>query len=98
MSLRTIKQQTGECVHTVELNLVYAVQSHYIILILHVTTETWVLVFWPEEDSTTMVKEDHLCKGKGCPVGSDCVIGYLPDHKGKIAAIGILTTNMYMCV
>ena len=50
----------------------------------HVTIETWVLVFSPE-GSTTMEQEDHLHKGKGYPVGSDCVIGFLPDHKGKIA-------------
>lgn len=30
-----------------------------------VAIEVWVLVYWPEEDSTTVVQED-LLKGKGC--------------------------------
>ena len=45
-----------------------------------------------------MVKEDHLLEGKGCPVGSECVIKLLPDHKGKIAALGMLTTQHVACV
>ena len=54
--------------------------SQHCMLKFHVTTETWVIVFSPEEGSSTMVQEDHLHKGKGCPVGSDRVIGFLPDR------------------
>ena len=56
-------------------------------------------MFWPGEYSTTVVQEDHLIEGKGCQVGSDCVIRHLPNHKGKIAAFGMLTiTVCVFCV
>ena len=64
---------------------------------MYATTAQWVLVFWPKEDSTTVVREDHLLEGKGCPVGSDCVIRNLPDHKGKVAAIGMFIVCVCVC-
>ena len=45
-----------------------------------------------------MVREDHLLEGKCCEVGSDCVIRNLPDHKGKVAAVGMLTVHAYVFV
>ena len=65
---------------------------------MYAQTERWVLVFWPEEDSTTMVREDHLLEEKCCEVSSDCVIRNLPDHKGKVAAVGMLTVHAYAYV
>ena len=54
-------------------------------------TEVWVLVYWPEEDSTTAVAIDHLLDGEGCEVGSTCVVRNLPGHTGKVAALGMYT-------
>ena len=51
-------------------------------------------MFWPTEDSTTVVREDHLTEGKDCQVESDCVIQNLPDHKGKVAAVSMLIVCM----
>ena len=58
--------------------------------VLNATTEVWVLVYWPEEDSTTVaVTVDHLVDGEGCEVGSDCVIRNLPGHTGKVGALSM---------
>ena len=59
-------------------------------------TEVWVLVYWPEEDSTTVVAIDHLLDGEGCEVGSNCV------NTGKVVALGtyivyVTVVNIIMC-
>ena len=58
---------------------------------LYTISERWVLVYWPGEDSTSVVLED-LLQDKGCHVhvGDDCNVRHLPQHKGKVAALGVL--------
>lgn len=79
---------------------VYApcIQSRNILIIpAHITTEFWVLMFWPEEDSTTVIRKDHLSEGIGYQVGSDCVVRNLPNHTGKVTAIGLLAVCVCVC-
>ena len=63
-------------------------------LVLYTTTEVWVLVYWPDEDSTTAVTVDHLIDGEHCRVGNDCVIRNLP---GKVAALGMFILDEHDC-
>ena len=60
-----------------------------------------MLVYWPEEDSTTVVLEKNLLLSEeklrqGSDVGDECVIKHIPSHKGKVAAIGMFTVTVCM--
>ena len=64
--------------------------------LLYATTEVWVLVYWPDEDSTTAVTVDHLIDGEHCEAGNDCVIRNLLEHTGKVAALGMFILDEQM--
>ena len=53
------------CVGMQHLRYIYIPKSMY------ATIESWVLVYWPKKDSTSVVRDGHQIEGK---MGSDFVI------------------------
>ena len=91
MSLRQLQQKTSECISKMCMIL-------YIIILLCVFMHTCILSqsvgCWYTglvKISTSVVLED-LLQDKGCHVhvGDDCNVRHLPQHKGKVAALGVL--------
>ena len=50
---------------------------------LLVITVQWMLVYWPEEDSTTIVKQELFVE-TGLKVGDKRTIRHMKQHKGKM--------------